>query len=164
MLAAFICLLAFLPSSHCAKKDLYQILGVSRDATQQEIKTRYRTLSKTLHPDKNRDDPKATEKYAEITNAYEVLGNPDSRRQYDFTGSDQNIQTNKFQSEQQGNPFGAFPFPFGGFGGGQQFTFNFGGFDFGGFGGGQPGSGGQRCVTKKMCNSQGVCRTVTQCS
>ncbi|KAK2952857.1 putative DnaJ domain containing protein [Blattamonas nauphoetae] len=157
LLKAFL-ILTLLPSFNCAKKDLYKILGVRRDASHQEIKKRYRELSMKLHPDKNRDDPNATDKYAEITNAYEILGNPDTRRQYDITGDDQNVQSGKFQGGGGGgNPFGGFPFGFGG--GGQQFTFSFGGFDFGGFSGfpgaGGGAGGGQKCVKKKTCDARG---------
>ncbi|EJX00689.1 protein containing Heat shock protein DnaJ, partial [gut metagenome] len=60
-------------------KDLYEILGVSRDATQEEIKKAYRKLARQYHPDINKE-PDAEEKFKEINGAYEVLGNEDKRR------------------------------------------------------------------------------------
>ncbi|KAH7821529.1 putative DnaJ subfamily C member 10 precursor (ER-resident protein ERDJ5) [Monocercomonoides exilis] len=137
------------------KKDLYKVLGVPKTASQAEIKQAYRQLSLKMHPDRNKDDPHANEKFAEIGNAYEVLSNPTSRQQYDATGS-----TEKINSFSGGNPFGDGN-PFAGFGG---FHFTFGGpqFSFGGFK--QGGGFGQRCVTTKKCDSHGNCQTITRCS
>jgi molecular chaperone DnaJ len=64
-------------------KDYYQVLGVSEKATADEIKKAYRKLAKTHHPDANRGDPKATERFKEIGEAYAVLGDAERRRQYD---------------------------------------------------------------------------------
>ncbi|HSH76833.1 MAG TPA: DnaJ C-terminal domain-containing protein, partial [Longimicrobiales bacterium] len=64
-------------------KDFYQILGVPEKASQDEIKKAYRRLAKTHHPDANRGDEKATERFKEIGEAYSVLGDPDKRKQYD---------------------------------------------------------------------------------
>lgn len=63
-------------------KDYYKILGVSKDASAEEIKSAYRNLSKKWHPDLNHS-PEAKDKFAEINEAYEVLSNPEKRRQYD---------------------------------------------------------------------------------
>ena len=64
-------------------KDLYKVLGVSKGASQEEIRRSYRKLAREHHPDANRDDPKAEERFKEIQHAYEILSNPEKRREYD---------------------------------------------------------------------------------
>ncbi len=64
-------------------KDYYEILGVARDASQDEIKRRFRTLARETHPDANPDDPAAEERFREIAQAYEVLSDPQKRAAYD---------------------------------------------------------------------------------
>ena len=64
-------------------KDFYKILGVPEKATAEEIKKAYRKLAKTHHPDANRGDPKATERFKEIGEAYSVLSDAAKRKQYD---------------------------------------------------------------------------------
>lgn len=63
--------------------DYYDVLGVSRDASQEEIKRAFRVLARQWHPDANHDDPNAEERFREIAAAYEVLSDPDRRRRYD---------------------------------------------------------------------------------
>jgi molecular chaperone DnaJ len=64
-------------------KDYYAVLGMPASATQDEIKKQYRKLAAKHHPDKNQNDPKAAERFKEISEAYQVLGDPDKRKQYD---------------------------------------------------------------------------------
>ena len=67
-------------------KNYYEILGVSRDASQEEIKHAYRKLVKKFHPDANKHSEKAKEQFQEISEAYQVLSNEESRKQYDSWG------------------------------------------------------------------------------
>lgn len=107
-------------------KDLYEVLGVNKDASDDEIKSAYRKLAKKYHPDLNKDNPSAAEKFKEINQAYEVLGDKQKRSNYDQFGS------------ADGNPFGnagaGGGADFGGFGGFEDIFSNFfGGAGFGGF-------------------------------
>src|SRR5918998_1340477 len=63
--------------------DLYKVLGVSKGASQEEIRRSYRKLAREHHPDANRDDPKAEDRFKEIQHAYEILSSPEKRREYD---------------------------------------------------------------------------------
>lgn len=69
-------------------KDYYQILGVSRNATDAELKKAYRKLAVKYHPDKNPGDKSAEEKFKDVSEAYDVLSDPKKRAQYDQFGSD----------------------------------------------------------------------------
>lgn len=82
-------------------KDYYAILGVSRDATEKEIKQAYRRLARKYHPDVNPGNKSAEEKFKEISEAYEVLSDPEKRRKYDQYG-----EAWKYYSEQQQQPGG----------------------------------------------------------
>jgi DnaJ-class molecular chaperone len=76
------------PSVHepMAKRDYYDILGVNRDAADEEIKKAYRKLAMKFHPDRNPDNPKAEEHFKEVKEAYEILTDPDKRAAYDQYG------------------------------------------------------------------------------
>ncbi len=95
--------------------DLYQQLGVKRGASDAEIKKAYRSLAKQLHPDRNKDNPKAAERFAKVTQAYDLLSDKDKRARYD-----------RGEIDEDGNP----RMPFGG------------GFGGGGGAGHRPGGGG----------------------
>lgn len=69
-----------------SKRDYYEVLGISRDASQDEIKKAYRKRAMKFHPDRNSDDPKAEEKFKEASEAYEVLRDEQTRRRYDQFG------------------------------------------------------------------------------
>ena len=68
------------------KRDYYDILGVSRDASAAEIKKAYRKMAIKYHPDKNPDNKEAEEMFKEAAEAYEVLSNPEKRSRYDQFG------------------------------------------------------------------------------
>lgn len=115
-------------------RDYYQILGVSKSASQDEIKKAYRKLALQYHPDKNKTK-EAEDKFKEINHAYEILSNPQKRQQYDQFGKA------AFEGGgAAGGPFGGGFNPFGGASGRQgPFTYTYttggdgAGFDFGGF-------------------------------
>ena len=71
-----------------AKKDFYEVLGVSRNATPEEIKKAYRQMARKHHPDVARDDENAAEKFKEINDAYEILSDEQKRAAYDRFGHD----------------------------------------------------------------------------
>src|SRR5437868_13458212 len=68
------------------KRDYYEVLGVGRTATDEEIKRAYRKLAVKFHPDKNPEDPHAEDKFKEVGEAYDVLMDPDKRAAYDRLG------------------------------------------------------------------------------
>ncbi|KAL6861740.1 hypothetical protein ACP4OV_017440 [Aristida adscensionis] len=68
------------------RRDPYEVLGVGRDATDQEIKSAFRRMALKYHPDKNGDDPVASDRFQEVTFSYNILSDPAKRRQYDSSG------------------------------------------------------------------------------
>jgi DnaJ-class molecular chaperone len=112
-------------SSFNLKRDFYNVLGLKKGCSKEEIKKNFRNLAKKYHPDLNKDDKTAAAKFTEVSEAYEVLEDDKKREQYDNFGH-AGVDGQAYQQQQQGgNPFGQ-GHPFSGFGG-------FGG----GFGGGQ---------------------------
>ena len=73
-------------------KDYYKVLGLDKSSTEDEIKKQYRKLAKQYHPDLNPDNHEAQEKFKEISEAYEVLGDKDKKQKYDTFGSNYNFQ------------------------------------------------------------------------
>lgn len=109
-------------------RDPYQTLGVSKTASEADVKKAFRKLAKQYHPDRNANDPKAKDKFSEINTAYEIVGDAEKRAQFDRDGKP------RFTG-----------FPGGGAGGGagggspfESFSFGFGGGRGGGAGGGVP--------------------------
>lgn len=71
-----------------SKRDYYEVLGVTRQASQEEIKSAYRKMAMKYHPDRNQGDPSAEDHFKEVAEAYEVLGSPEKRQRYDQFGHD----------------------------------------------------------------------------
>ena len=123
-------------------RDPYEMLGVSKGASEAEIKSAYRRLAKKLHPDANKHDPKAASRFAELNAAYEIIGDSDKRKAFDRGEIDAEGKP-RFQGFEG---FGAQPGGGGGFhpGGGAHFeSFSFGpdGFRRSGSSGGSFGGG-----------------------
>jgi molecular chaperone DnaJ len=110
-----------------SKRDYYEILGLSREASDTEIKKAYRGLVREHHPDANPDDPGAEERFKELTEAYEVLSNPQARQAYDTYGHQIPRAGAGAGPTRPGDPFGGFQDIFEAF-----FGDRFGGSFFGG--------------------------------
>ena len=117
-----------------AEDDYYNILGISRSASQDDIKKAFRTLAKKYHPDRNPDDPNAEEMFKKITEAYDVLSDSEKRSNYDRYG------TADFQGVDMGGFEDLISQVFGGFGG------------FGGF-----GRMGRRGPAAQVCGGSDTC-------
>ena len=122
-----------------AETKLYDALGIQPSATQDEIKKAYRKGALKYHPDKNKDKPDAGEKFKEVSQAYEVLSDPEKRKVYDQYGLEYLLRGGPPPPEAGGMPdgFGGMPAGFGGFGGmpggGRSFHFSTGPGGGGGF-------------------------------
>ncbi|MGX7927473.1 DnaJ C-terminal domain-containing protein [Tsuneonella sp. HG094] len=115
--------------------DPYATLGIARSASEKDIKSAYRKLAKELHPDRNKDNPKASERFSEVTRAYDLLSDSTKRAQYD-----------RGEIDGEGNPAN----PFGGMGGGSGGPFG------GGFNGGFQGGGFRPEDLRGMGGNDGV--------
>jgi len=123
-------------------RDYYEVLGVARGATQDEIKKAYRKLARKYHPDAHPDDPRAEERFKEVSTAYEVLSNPEKRKQYDAGPS-------AFFGRQGPSGAGAYGFDPRAFRDGQAFTGDFADLFSGLFGGRFSGGGPRRRQAQK---------------
>ncbi|MFA7596239.1 MAG: DnaJ C-terminal domain-containing protein [Novosphingobium sp.] len=125
--------------------DPYSTLGVARGASEKDIKSAYRKLAKELHPDRNKDNPKAAERFSDVTRAYDLLSDKDKRAQYDRGEIDADgnptmpFGSGGFRSARPGN--GRTGGGFGGFGGAEEVDL---GDIFEGLFGGRGGMGGRR--------------------
>lgn len=108
-------------------KNLYDVLGVSKSSSEAEIKSAYRKLARKYHPDLNKDDKNAAEKFKEVSCAYDILGDKEKRRKYDNNEIDSDGKPTGFGAG-YGNGFSGNPF-----GGGSRSSYS--GNPFGGAGG-----------------------------
>ena len=118
-------------------EDFYKVLGVEKNATQQEIKKAYRKLALKYHPDRNQGDKSAEEKFKRVSEAYEVLSNDEKRAKYDQFGHAA-FEQGGFGGAQGGfggfqDPFDIFREVFGGGGGGGAAFYDFFGGGLGGY-------------------------------
>ncbi len=144
-------------------KDYYQTLGIAKTASQDEIKSAFRKLARTHHPDmvKPKERAAASEKFKEINEAYEVLGDPEKRRQYDTLGADweQGARTPPGWHQRTAGA-GRRGAGAGGFGGPGNVEFNFGGTGFSDFFEAFFGSGGRQANPFAAGRAAGASRGV----
>ena len=126
--------------------DYYKILGVDKSASQDDIKKAFKKLARKYHPDLNPDDPNAKQRFQEINEANEVLGDPEKRKKYDQYGENwkhaDEFEAQKQRYQQQGG---------GGFG------------DGGGAADGLPGSGERTIMLNCICHSMMPHRHTNRC-
>ena len=109
LLLAVVAIVCFMPQQlECKTPNPYKVLGIPQDSNEDQIKEGFKKRSKKYHPDRNKKDPRAKEKFEKVVNAYELLKDPERRRIYDMTGED---------NPQGDQGFGGGGFPGGGFGG-----------------------------------------------
>ena len=124
------------------KRDYYEVLGLSREASETDIKKAYRRLAREHHPDANPEDPSAEERFKELTEAYEVLSDPRARQAYDTYGHQvPRAGAGTGPAGPGGDPFGGFQDIFEAFFGDRMGDSPFGSF-FGGASGRAPARGG----------------------
>ncbi len=122
-------------------KNLYQVLGVDKSATEAEVKSAYRKLARKYHPDLNKDNKEAAEKFKEVSCAYDILGDKEKRKKYDNNEIDSDGKPTGFGAG-MGGGYGNYSYggnPFGGQGADFDFSSIFGDDIFSAFGGRQSG-------------------------
>jgi curved DNA-binding protein len=130
-------------------KDYYEVLGVSRGATEEQVKAAYRKLARKFHPDLNPGDKAAEERFKELQEAYDVLSDSEKRKLYDQYGENWRVVQQSGGAPPpgwQGSGAGAGP---------QAAGFDFGGFDFGGFRTGTGGAGGMEDIFEELFGHAG---------
>lgn len=99
------------PSTASSARDLYEVLSVPRTASAKEIRRAYRALARKYHPDFNPGDETAAQKFREVHDAYEILGNATRRKAYDYYGADFGNRIPKRAPETRRQPAGPYPDP-----------------------------------------------------
>lgn len=130
-----------------AKRDYYEVLGINKGADEKAIKRAYRKLAKKYHPDTNPGDKQAEQKFKEVTEAYNVLGDEKKRKLYDqygFAAFEEGAAGGAYGGAGAGSGFGGFQGGFGGNGGYQEFHF-------------KGGQNGNRMISLEIFS--GICST-----
>src|ERR1700732_3223951 len=134
-------------------RDPYEVLGVTRSASAADIKSAFRRLAKKLHPDANKNDPKAASRFAELNAAYEIVGDKDKRKAFDSGAIDAEGKP-RFQGFEGRHP-GA-PGGFGHEGGFETFTWGSEGAQAAGGRAGARGFGGFEDILKDVFGARGA--------